>query len=310
MAVAHAGSRYLSAMPTTSLVNWDDVPEHQVTAGDIAFARRRLGAAAGTARIGCSLYAVDPDARQMPVHNHGDEEEIFFVLAGDGLSWQDGKACSVGPGDTVVHRPQTVSHTFLAGRDGLRLLAFASGTDTGLTWLPRAAVMWAAPHWVPVDAPHPFEAEAAVGPLERPVPGSRPRNVVALADVARSGWPGGAVCAVGIAAGSVMAGLNHVTLDPEAGGAPLHCHALEEELFIVLAGGGSLTLGHDEYPLRSGDVVARPPSTGVAHALRAGAQGMTYLAYGTRAAGDSVYYPSERKVRLRGLGVVIDTAEW
>jgi len=293
-------------MAQPPLINWDDVPSRTVSAGDIAFARRRLGAAAGTARIGCSLYAVAPDARQMPVHSHGDEEEIFFILAGAGLSWQDGTACGVRPGDTVVHRTDTVAHTFLAGRNGLLLLAFASGTDTSLTLLPRAGVMWAGPRWVPVDAPHPFEAEAAAGPLERPLPGARPENVVAMADVKTGDWPGAAVRALGAAAGSVKAGLNHVALDPDAAGAPPHCHALEEEMFIVLEGTGTLILGDDEHPLRAGDAVARPPSTGVAHSLRAGEQGMRYLAYGTRVAGDSVYYPGRRKIRMRGLGIEID----
>ena len=299
-------SYILSRVPGPPLVNWYDMAERRVAAGEIALARRRLGAAAGAARIGCSLYAVEPDARQMPVHDHGDEEEIFFVLSGAGLSWQDETACAVGAGDTIVHRPQTVSHTFFAGPDGLRLLAFASGTDTSLTWLPRAQVMWAGPRWVPVDSPHPFKAEAAAGSLQRPHPGPRPDNVVALEDIAPGAWPGALVRSVGLAAGSVAPGLNHVTLAPDATGAPPHCHALEEELFIVLDGTGTLTLGEDEHPLRRGDVVARPPSTGVPHSIRAGERGITYLVYGTRVAGDSVYYPEQRKIRLRGLGVTID----
>jgi uncharacterized cupin superfamily protein len=57
--------------------------------------------------------------------------------------------------------------------------------------------------------------------------------------------------------------------------------------------------------VRSGDVVARPPSTGVAHSLRAGDAGLTYLVYGTREPGDSVYYPQSGQVRLRGLGVTL-----
>ena len=33
---------------------------------------------------------------------------------------------------------------------------------------------------------------------------------------------------------------------------------------------------------------------------------MTYLVYGTREPGDSVYYPQAGQVRLRGLGVTLD----
>ncbi len=293
-------------MPELPIIHRDDVPARSVAAGDIAFDRRRLGSAAGSARIGASLYAVVPGARQMPVHVHGDEEEIFFVLAGAGLSWQDAAACPVGRGDAIVQRADEATHTFLAGPDGLELLAFGSGSDTSITWLPRAAVMWAGPRWVPLDAPHPFKAEAAAGPLSRPEPGPRPENVVALADVPAGAFPGADVRALGNAAGSRKAGLNHVTLPAGRAGAPPHCHALEEELFIVLEGSGTLTLGGDEHPLRAGDVVARPPSTGVCHSIRAGEDGLTYLAFGTREPGDSVYYPESGSVRLRGLGVMLD----
>jgi uncharacterized cupin superfamily protein len=296
-------------MPPPPVVNREDVAERLVAEGEIEFARRMLGTAAGAARIGSSLYLVAPGARQMPVHVHGDEEEIFYVLGGGGLSWQGGDACVVGPGDAIVHRPRGKPHTFIAGDGGLELLAFASGSDTSITYLPRAKAMWCGPRWVPLNSPHPFRAEGLAGELERPEPGRPPANVVSLADVGTGPFTGIEVRALGAAGGAVQAGLNYVTLPPGAGGAPAHCHALEEELFFVLAGSGTLTLGaDDEHPLRCGDVVARQPSTGVTHHLAAGESGMTYLVYGTRQPGDSVYYPGTGQVRLRGLGVTLDVS--
>ncbi len=295
-------------MSAPPVVNRSDVSEIEVREADMAFQRRRLGAAAGCRRIGASVYVVPPGARQMPVHVHGDEEEIFYVLSGGGLGFEKGDAYPVSAGDAVVHPPRARPHTFLAGDAGLELLAFASGTDTSITFLPRAGVMWCGPRWVPLDAPHPFRAEGLAGSLERPeIDPVRPRppNVVALDDLDTGPFPGAAVRALGQAAGSSRAGLNHVALQPGQTGAPPHCHALEEELFFVLDGSGTLTLGGDEHPLRSGDVVARPPSSGVAHALRAGDHGLTYLIYGTREPGDSVYYPQSGQVRLRGLGVTL-----
>ena len=53
----------------------------------------------------------------------------------------------------------------------------------------------------------------------------------------------------------------------------------------------------------------RPPATGVAHSITAGNDGITYLAYGTREPGDSVFYPTLGKLRLRGLGVTIDARQ-
>jgi uncharacterized cupin superfamily protein len=292
--------RQVSAPP---VINRLDVSEREVAEGDIAFHRRRLGAAAGSRRIGLSVYVVAPGARQMPLHVHGDEEEIFYVLNGDGVGVEQASGYPVDAGDVVVQRPGGPPHTFLAGEAGLELIAFGSGSDSNITFLPRAKVMWCGPRWVPLDSPHPFRAEGLAGPLERPEPVPRPANVVALGDVAAD--VGGRRRALGQAAGAVAAGLSHVTLAAGETGAPPHCHALEEEIFYVLAGSGTLTLGAEEHPLRPGDVVARPPSTGVAHGLRAGDGGLTYLVYGTREPGDSVYYPESGQVRLRGLGVTL-----
>jgi len=65
----------------------------------------------------------------------------------------------------------------------------------------------------------------------------------------------------------------------------------------------------DEHPLRAGDVVSRPAGTGIAHALRAGAEGLTYLAYGTRDLGDMCFYPHSGRVSLRGLGIALRSPE-
>src|SRR5579875_369784 len=248
----------------------------------------------------------------MPVHVHGDEEEIFFVLAGSGLGYELQGQDPAGPavtypvaaGDTVVHRPERAAHTFLAGESGLELIAFGSGSTTSITHLPRAGVMWCGPRWVPVDAPHPFAAEAAAGPLRIPARASdRPAHVVALDGLATGPFPPAEIRQAGRAAGSVTAGLNHVVLPPGEAGAPAHCHSLEEELFVILEGSGTLSLGEETHPLAPGDVVARPPSRRLTHALAAGPQGLTYLVYGTREAGDCVFYPETGKVWVRGLGV-------
>jgi uncharacterized cupin superfamily protein len=296
----------LPAVASPAVINLHEIAPRWVEEGDIAFNRRRLGPAAGTARIGASWFEVPAGRRQMPVHVHGEEEEIFYVLAGGGLGWEKGEAYEVGEGDAIVHRPNRRPHTFLAGDRGLTLLAFDSGSESQLSFLPRAGVMWAGPRWVPLDGPHPFKAEALAGPVPRPAPGPRPDNVVHLRDVAAGPFPGAEVRALGAAAGAVKAGLNHARLQPGTAGAPPHVHALEEELFYVLAGSGTLTLDGDTYRLTAGDIVARPPATGVAHSITAGDDGITYLVYGTREPGDSVYYPTLGKVRLRGLGVTID----
>ena len=101
---------------------------------------------------------------------------------------------------------------------------------------------------------------------------------------------------LGVAAGTVEVGLSRYVLDAGQRAMPAHAHADQEELIVVLEGDGEVELGNDRYPLRPGCVVARPPGSGIAHALIGGAGGMTYLAYGTRRAHDVCFYPRTQKV--------------
>jgi len=47
-----------------------------------------------------------------------------------------------------------------------------------------------------------------------------------------------------------------------------------------------------------------PAGTRMAHCLRAGDQGLTYLAFGTREPNDVCYYPRSNKIFWRGLGLI------
>jgi uncharacterized cupin superfamily protein len=109
---------------------------------------------------------------------------------------------------------------------------------------------------------------------------------------------------LGARAGSVRAGLNLSIVWPGRQNCPLHCHSEEEELFVVLEGDGELLLGDEAIPVRRGHLVARPPGTRIAHAFRAGDEGMTVLVYGTREPNDIAYYPKSNKVFFRGIGLI------
>lgn len=288
------------------LAHWDEVEPTVIDRGDLRGTRWRLGAAAGTDRTGLSRYRLAAGERAMPVHVHGDEEELFYVLAGEGLSWQDGRTYAVRAGDCILHLPGAETHTIAGAGTGLDVLGYGSGSDTGATWLPRAGAMWLNPRWLPLDGPHPFAREAAAGPLELPPPErGRPSTIVALADAEVSESRHGDVASVrhdlGDVLGSVRIGVARLVVEPRMLSYPPHCHAAEEELFVVLDGDGTLMLDRDEHPVRPGSVVARPPGTGVSHAFRAGDHGLTLLAFGTRESNDIVYYPRSGKVSLRGV---------
>ena len=67
---------------------------------------------------------------------------------------------------------------------------------------------------------------------------------------------------LGRAVGSIATGLQHVEVVPGMAAAPAHCHSLEDEIFVVLDGEGTLQLGDAETPVRAGHVIARPAGTG------------------------------------------------
>ncbi len=299
------------------LPNLHESPSRELAVGHIKGVWRDLGREAGTRTVGLRRIEVAAGHFSTPAHEHGADEEIFFALAGSGLLWEDGKTYEVRAGDCIVHRPLRGAHTLRAADGGLDVLVFGQRRDPHLTALPRIGVAWTFPRWVELaDGDPPFAREAAAGPPECPPPlAERPGNVVALADAPTTF--GGAARLLGEAAGARVTGLKHVSLSPGGRGAPAHCHSAEEEIFVVLDGGGTLQLwprggSHEdleEHSLRAGDVISRPAGTGVAHALLAGEQGVTYLAYGTREPGDMCFYPETGRVSLRGLGIALRSPE-
>jgi uncharacterized cupin superfamily protein len=297
--------------PTVKLPNLYEGQSRELAFGHIKGVWRDPGREAGTRTVGLRRIEIAGGHFSTPAHDHGADEEIFFVLAGGGVLWEEGKTCEVRSGDCIVHRPMRGAHTLRAAEGGLDVLVFGERRDPHLTALPRIGAAWSFPHWVELaGGESPFAREAAGGPPECPPPAAeRPRHVVALADAPTAF--GGAVRLPSEAAGARATGLKHVTLPANQGGAPAHCHSEEEEIFVVLDGAGVLQLwprgaeAPAEHPLRAGDVISRPAATGVAHALRAGEQGLTYLAYGTRQPGDMCFYPQTGRVSLRGLGIAL-----
>jgi uncharacterized cupin superfamily protein len=292
----------------TMLVHIDDVPTAEREFGHIHGLRQMLGVATGCHEIGASRWRIPAGAVPSPMHAHGDEEEILFVLSGSGHALYGRRSFAIQAGDAMVFGAGDRPHTVMGGADGLEVLAFGSGSPSRLTWLPRSNTMWAGPRWLPLDVEHPFQAEQALGPIALPEPsGERPHWLVALADLEARPRRRGATdltrADLGRAAGSRLSGLAHVVIAAGAEGSPPHCHSAEEELFYVLDGDGEVLLGDEPLAVRAGSVIARPPGTGVAHSFRAGERGLTLLAYGQRKPQDACFYPRSNKVALRGLGV-------
>ncbi len=303
--------------------HWDDVKSWRGERGHIAGTWQSL-TGRDSQTIGVKRIRVDPGMWSTPLHLEGAEEEIFYVLAGSGVSvqWEgeDTLAYDVGAGDCLVHLALANAHTLRAGDDGIDVLAFGQRTySAGVTWLPRAGVAWLGETWVPVGAEedHPWAREAAAGPAAIGETAPRPSTIVNVADVEsveRDGATvGRRVRNLGRAAGSSWTGLRLAEVLPGKLNAPPHCHSAEEEIFVVLDGDGDLLLWEEdgivEQPVRAGSVVARPAGTGVGHTFRAGEQGMSLLMYGTRDPNDICYYPRSGKVYFTGLGVIARLGE-
>jgi uncharacterized cupin superfamily protein len=299
--------------------HWDEARTWRAERGHIAGTWWSLTGRASQS-VGVKRIRVDPGKWSTPLHLEGAEEEIFYVLGGSGVSvqWEgegDPVAYEVREGDCLVHLPLENAHTLRAGDDGLDVLAFGQRSNAaGITWLPRAGVAWLGETWAPVgvEEDHPWTREAAAGPPEVGDLAERPPNIVgvgALEPVERdTATIGRRVRDLGRAASSVQTGLRHAEVLPGKLNAPPHCHSAEEEIFVVLEGGGDLLLWEDdrvvEQPVRAGSVVACRPGTGVAHAFRGGGEGMMLLLYGTRDPNDICFYPRSGKVMLRGVGLV------
>ena len=302
--------------PFGPLTHFDEAPSRRWEVGHIRSQWALLGEAAGTVGVGVRRAQVDPGAWLTPVHEHGREEEIFFVLGGSGVSLQRDRVAAIGAGDCIVYHPRRGAHSVRAGEQGIELLLFGPRLPDEAPRFPRIAksllggrAVDSAPGGID-GVPFQFVLEAELGPPKLPEePGERPGTIVNLADVEPATLARGSVRRtrrrISSAAGSKRTGLQHVEVEPGAESAPKHCHSVEEEVFVVLGGSGVVELGDDELPLRPGHVLARPAATGVAHVFRAGPEGLTYLAYGTREPADMCWYPRSQKIAFSGLGVVV-----
>jgi uncharacterized cupin superfamily protein len=301
-----------------TVAHWDEVERHRRAKGEMDATWQRLGDAAGTRGVGINRVRVEPGKLPTPPHSHGASEELYFVLAGSGLVWQDGEVHEVRPLDCVIQRPDEMEHTFVAGNDGLEYLVFGTRHPTELGWLPRSRAIRLGWPWVEGRDDDPWDVEATVEPLAYGKPAERPANIVNVDEVELDHWHDRAhTASLATRERSTLAGLHWERIDPGHRSAVPHCHSAEEEAFVILEGSATLELWPrdgdvEETPLRPGHIVSRPPGTRVSHSFRAGPDGVTMLIYGTRDPNDMCWYPRSRKIFWRGLGVIgrIETLDY
>jgi uncharacterized cupin superfamily protein len=297
------------------LAHWDDVEAHHRAKGEMDATWQRLGDAAGTKDVGLCRVRVAPGKLPTPPHSHGASEEVYYVLRGSGLAWQDGEVHEVRPRDCVIQRANHFEHTFVAGPDGLDFLVYGTRHATELGWLPRSRAVRFGWPWVEGRDDDPWEVEAEAGPLEYGDPAPRPENILNVDEVELERDRSMTTASFATRERSERAGFHWERLAPGGRGSPPHCHSEEEEIFVILEGAATLHLWpsptglaagqqREAIPLRPGHVVARPPGSRVAHSFRAGPDGVAMLIYGTRKPNDMAWYPRSNKIFWRGLGVI------
>ena len=307
-----------------TIAHWDDVDSNRRTKGEMDATWQRLGDAAGTRTVGVNRVRVEPGKLSTPPHSHGLSEELFFVLGGSGLAWQDGDVHDVRPRDCVIYRANELEHTFVAGPDGLEYLVFGTRHPTEVAWLPRSRAIRMGWPWVEGRDDDPWDVEAGSEPLAYGEPAPRPANIVNVDDVELEEWRGRLTTApLATRERSELTGLHWEQIAPGRRGSVPHCHSEEEEVFVILEGDATLELWpsprgqaegevKEDLPLRPGHLIARPPGTRISHSFLAGPAGVTMLVYGTRRPNDMCWYPRSNKLSWRGLGVIgrIETLDY
>ena len=299
------------------VAHWDEVEIRRRAKGEMDASWQALGSAAGTRGVGVNRVRVEPGKLPTPPHSHGASEELYFVVAGSGLAWQDEQVHEVRPLDCVIHRADEHEHTFVAGSEGLEFLVFGTRHPTELGWLPRSRAVRFGWPWVEGRDDDPWDVEATVEPLEVGDPAARPENILNVDEVELQTVRYQTFAYLTPNETTELTGLGWEKLPAGHRGSVPHCHSAEEEVFVILDGTATLELWSsngdvEATPLRAGHVVARPPGSRVSHSFRAGEEGVTMLVYGTRDPNDVAWFPRSRKIHWRGLGVIgrIETLDY
>ena len=136
------------------IVNVADVPLRDGGNGKQFVAKLgRIGAAIGAQKLGCQLHVVPAGKRAFPRHAHHVNEEMFFVLSGEGTYRVGDKSYPVRAGDVIGAPPgdAATAHQLVNDSAGeLRYLAFSTRLDPEVVEYPDSG-KFAVASMVPAD---------------------------------------------------------------------------------------------------------------------------------------------------------------
>ncbi len=104
--------------------------------------------------------------------------------------------------------------------------------------------------------------------------------------------------------GAVQLGCSLIVVPPGKRAYPFHCHHVNEEMFVILDGNGTMRIGDREFPLRTGDVIASPAGgAATAHQIvNTSDRELRYLAISTMIPHEVVEYPDTGKIGVTTSG--------
>ena len=105
---------------------------------------------------------------------------------------------------------------------------------------------------------------------------------------------------LGAAAGGRALGASYMELPPGRSAWPAHFHCANEEAIFVIQGTGTLRLGIERSPLRSGDSVALPAGPTEHQIINDSTGPLSYLAFSTMVPTDVVVYTDSAKLGVFG----------
>jgi uncharacterized cupin superfamily protein len=132
----------------------------------------------------------------------------------------------------------------------------------------------------------------------------RLKNVrdIAPFDYAFDGAIGGQMADVGRNIGSVSIGLNIQTIPPGQFSSRRHRHLFQEEILVVMSGGGLLHHGNERLSVESGDAVCYLAGDPEAHTFEnTGVSSLVIWAFGNRFRHEVCEYPDQGVAFVEGL---------
>ncbi len=124
------------------VLNLGQLEWEEVSHGDrFSFRMAPIASRVGAQKLGYRLVEIDPGKRSWPYHFHHANEEMFFVLDGQGTLRLDGNERRVGPGDIVAcPAGPHFAHQFYNDTDEpLRMLAVSTMQDPEVVEYPDSA---------------------------------------------------------------------------------------------------------------------------------------------------------------------------